>query len=96
MDQPIKGNQLMRPANDVGLIGYGAYVPRFRLPASEVSRVWNEGTAALPIKEKAVPGLDEDVATMSVEAARNALARAASTRPRFAPCGWAARAIRMP
>ncbi len=75
MDQP-KGNQLMRPAHDVGLIGYGAYVPRFRLPASEVARVWTEGTSALPIKEKAVPGLDEDVATMSVEAARNAVARA--------------------
>ena len=29
-----------------------------------------------PVKEKAVPGLDEDTATMSVEAARNALARA--------------------
>ena len=28
-----------------------------------------------PIKEKAVPGLDEDTATMSIEAARNALAR---------------------
>jgi hydroxymethylglutaryl-CoA synthase len=68
--------QLMRPAHDVGLIGYGAYVPRFRLPASEVARVWTEGTSALPIKEKAVPGLDEDVATMSVEAARNAVARA--------------------
>ncbi len=70
------GNQLMRPARDVGLVGYGAYVPRFRLPASEVARVWTEGTSALPIKEKAVPGLDEDVATMSVEAARNAVARA--------------------
>ena len=66
----------MRPANAVGLIGYGAYVPRFRLPASEVARVWTEGTSALPIKEKAVPGLDEDVVTMSVEAARNAVARA--------------------
>jgi hydroxymethylglutaryl-CoA synthase len=75
MDQS-KGNLLMRPANDVGLVGYGAYVPRFRLPASEVARVWTEGTSALPIKEKAVAGLDEDVATMSVEAARNALARA--------------------
>jgi hydroxymethylglutaryl-CoA synthase len=69
--------RLMRPARDVGLIGYGAYVPRYRLPASEVARVWTEGTGGLPIKEKAVPGLDEDVATMSVEAARNALARAA-------------------
>jgi hydroxymethylglutaryl-CoA synthase len=66
----------MRPARDVGIIGYGAYVPRYRLPASEVARVWTEGATALPIKEKAVPGLDEDVATMSIEAARNALARA--------------------
>jgi hydroxymethylglutaryl-CoA synthase len=66
----------MRPTRDVGIIGYGAYVPRYRLPASEVARVWTEGSTALPIKEKAVPGLDEDVATMSIEAARNALARA--------------------
>lgn len=70
------GKKILRPVNDVGIVGYGAYVPRFRLPATEVARVWTEGTTALPIKEKAVPGLDEDVATMSIEAARNALARA--------------------
>ena len=70
------GNELMRPARAVGLVGYGAYVPRYRLPASEVARVWTEGAGGLPIKEKAVPGLDEDVATMSIEAARNAVARA--------------------
>ena len=75
MSQP-NGNQLLRPTRAVGLVGYGAYVPRYRLPASEVARVWTEGASALPIKEKAVPGLDEDVATMSVEAARNAVARA--------------------
>lgn len=75
MTQP-NADQLMRPVKDVGIIGYGAYVPRYRLPASEVARIWTEGTTALPIKEKAVPGLDEDVATMSIEAARNALARA--------------------
>jgi hydroxymethylglutaryl-CoA synthase len=69
-------NILLKPARQVGIVGYGAYVPRFRLPASEVSRVWTEGEGGLPIKEKAVPGLDEDVATMSIEAARNALARA--------------------
>ena len=63
----------MRPVNDVGIIGYGAYVPRFRLPAREVARIWKEGEDALPIVEKAVPGLDEDTATMSIEAARNAL-----------------------
>lgn len=75
MTQP-NADQLMRPVKDVGIIGYGAYVPRYRLPAAEVARVWTESSTALPIKEKAVPGLDEDVATMSIEAARNALARA--------------------
>jgi hydroxymethylglutaryl-CoA synthase len=38
--------------------------------------VWTGGKGALPIKEKAVPGLDEDVITMSIEAARNAMKRA--------------------
>ncbi len=71
-----KSGQIMRPAQPVGIVGYGAYVPRYRLPAKEVARVWTEGTSGLPIKEKAVPGLDEDVATMSIEAARNALRRA--------------------
>src|SRR5512140_3140286 len=67
---------MLKPAREVGIIGYGAYVPRYRLPASEVARVWTDGTGGLPIKEKAVAGLDEDTATMSIEAARNALERA--------------------
>jgi hydroxymethylglutaryl-CoA synthase len=75
-DNKPESGQLMRPSRPVGIAGYGAYVPRYRLPASEVARVWTEGTAGLPIEEKAVPGLDEDVATMSIEAARNAVARA--------------------
>lgn len=67
---------LLQPARKVGIVGYGAYVPRYRLPAREVARVWTGGEGGLPIKEKAVPGLDEDVITMSIEASRNALARA--------------------
>ncbi|MCB0001917.1 MAG: hydroxymethylglutaryl-CoA synthase [Anaerolineae bacterium] len=67
---------MMKPLRDVGIVGYGAYVPRYRLPAREVARVWSGRDAELPIKEKAVAGLDEDTATMSIEAARNALARA--------------------
>jgi hydroxymethylglutaryl-CoA synthase len=67
---------LMKPIRDVGIVGYGAYVPRYRLPASEVARVWTDGYGGTPIQEKAVAGLDEDTATMSIEAARNALARA--------------------
>ncbi|MCL4559195.1 MAG: hydroxymethylglutaryl-CoA synthase [Chloroflexi bacterium] len=67
---------LLKPELPVGIIGYGAYVPRYRLPASEVARIWTGGKGGLPVKEKSVPGIDEDVATMSIEAARNALARA--------------------
>lgn len=68
---------LNQPIRPVGMVGYGAYVPRYRLPGSEISRVWTEGNSRSPVREKAVPGLDEDTATMSIEAARNALARAA-------------------
>lgn len=67
---------ILKPLQEVGIVGYGAYIPRYRLPAREVARVWKGGSAAYPIEEKAVAGLDEDVITMSIEAARNALARA--------------------
>jgi hydroxymethylglutaryl-CoA synthase len=70
-------NTLLKPSRAVGIIGYGAYVPRYRLPAKEVARIWTGGkTTGLPIKEKAVPGQDEDVVTMSLEAVRNAMKRA--------------------
>jgi hydroxymethylglutaryl-CoA synthase len=75
-DAPNGINRLQKPLREVGIAGYGAYVPRYRLPASEVARVWTGGQGGTPITEKAVPGLDEDVITMSIEAARNALARA--------------------
>jgi len=67
---------LLKPSLPVGFVGYGAYVPRYRLPAKEVARIWTGGVGGVPIKEKAVPGMDEDVVTMSIEAARNAMARA--------------------
>jgi len=76
MNPTASRDRVLRPLREVGIAGYGAYIPRFRLPASEVARVWKGGEGGLPIKEKAVPGIDEDVITMSIEAARNALARA--------------------
>ena len=78
-----------QPLRPVGIVGYGAYVPRFRLPGSEISRVWTDGHSGSPVREKAVPGLDEDTATMSIEAP--GLTRARSPRS-----GWAARATPMP
>lgn len=72
--EPTDG--LMRPNLPVGIVGYGAYVPRYRITAAEISRMWTGGKGGVPIQEKAVNGLDEDVVTMSIEASRNALKRA--------------------
>jgi hydroxymethylglutaryl-CoA synthase len=79
---------MLKPDREVGIIGYGAYVPRYRLPAAEVARVWTDGQGGTPVKEKSVPGLDEDVVTMSVEAARNALARAGDVDPALIRAVW--------
>jgi hydroxymethylglutaryl-CoA synthase len=76
MDEYNPDTGLMKSDREVGIVGYGAYVPRYRLPAAEVSRMWTGGKGGVPIKEKSVPGLDEDVVSMSIEAARNAMARA--------------------
>jgi hydroxymethylglutaryl-CoA synthase len=67
---------ILKPIKPVGIIGYGAYVPRYRIPDAEISRIWTGSSKGGPVKEKSVPGLDEDVVTMSIEAARNALSRA--------------------
>jgi hydroxymethylglutaryl-CoA synthase len=45
-------NGLMKPDRDVGIVGYGAYVPRYRLPATAVSQMWTGGAGGTPIKEK--------------------------------------------
>ncbi|NJE54054.1 hydroxymethylglutaryl-CoA synthase [Thermococcus sp. 21S9] len=66
--------KLLKPKREVGIVGYGAYVPRYRIKAEEIGRVW--GVSSFPIEEKAVPGLDEDALTIGLEAARNALKRA--------------------
>ncbi|MDK2869825.1 MAG: hydroxymethylglutaryl-CoA synthase [Pyrococcus sp.] len=66
--------KVMKPMKDVGIVGYGAYVPMYRIRNEEIGRVW--GVSSFPIEEKAVPGLDEDAITIGIEAARNALKRA--------------------
>lgn len=69
---------IMKPSREVGIMGYGSYIPAYRLPAKEISELWRDGQDRLflPVVEKSVPGKDEDTATMSIEAARNAIARA--------------------
>jgi hydroxymethylglutaryl-CoA synthase len=78
---------LMKPQAETGIVGYGAYIPRYRLPAAEVERIWQSSGEDLPIIEKSVPGLDEDTITIALEAGRNALTRAAID-PRLIGAVW--------
>ena len=61
----------------VGIVGYGGYVPKYRIKADDIAAVWNEDgkriSEGLLIYEKSVPGIDEDTVTISVEAAKNAV-----------------------
>jgi hydroxymethylglutaryl-CoA synthase len=62
----------------VGIVGYGAYIPRFRIKAEEIAKIWG-GDSEISRKmkgEKSVPNIDEDAVTMAVEASRSSLARA--------------------
>jgi hydroxymethylglutaryl-CoA synthase len=63
-----------------GIAGYGAFIPRRRITTEEIARQWGKdpGTIqrGLLLKEKSVPGFDEDTITISVAAGRSALARA--------------------
>lgn len=65
---------------DVGIVGYGAYIPRYRIKLESIASVWGADAEnykrGLQLYEKSIPGLDQDTITMSVEAARHALKRA--------------------
>lgn len=62
---------------DAGIVGYGAYIPRYRIKVEKIAKVWGSNAEnvqkGLLISEKAVAGFDEDTSTISVEAARNAV-----------------------
>jgi len=61
------------------IVSYGSYVPRYRIRAEEIARVWGEDPenikGGLMIYSKSVPGPDEDVLTISAEAGKNAINR---------------------
>ncbi|HEY6585739.1 MAG TPA: hydroxymethylglutaryl-CoA synthase, partial [Candidatus Methanoperedens sp.] len=65
---------------NVGIVSYGAYIPRYRIRVEEIAKVWganaNSIIDGLMVFEKSVPDLDEDTITIAVEAARYAINRA--------------------
>ena len=69
----------MRPNIDVVIAGWGSYIPMYRIAVEEIANIWGKSARhfreELLIDEKAVAGQDEDVATIAVEAAKNALKR---------------------
>jgi len=64
----------------IGIVSYGSYIPKFRIRVEEIARVWGEDErkikGGIGVYEKSVPAMDEDAATIAVEAAREAVQRA--------------------
>src|SRR3989338_2106777 len=62
---------------EIGIAGYGCYVPSFRIKVEEIARVWKQDAESIKrgllVEEKAVADSDEDTITISVEAGKNAL-----------------------
>ncbi|MEM0453649.1 MAG: hydroxymethylglutaryl-CoA synthase [Sulfolobales archaeon] len=65
--------------SSVGIIGWGTYIPRYRIRSLDIARLWGFDQSllkSLNIEEKAVASVDEDSVTMGWYAARSALLRA--------------------
>ena len=63
-----------------GIIGYGVYIPLYRIKSEEIANTWgrdvNSVKNGLLINEKSLPHWDEDTVTISIEASLNAIKRA--------------------
>jgi hydroxymethylglutaryl-CoA synthase len=67
------------PESKTGIIGWGSYIPKYRLKMQEISSLWGfppKTAENLGMIEKSVDNVDEDALTMGYEAARNAIRRA--------------------
>ena len=66
--------------SQVGVVGFGGYVPRKRVKVEEMARANNKGggqvVSSLGVKQKSVADKDEDTVSLAVEASKIALLRA--------------------
>lgn len=57
----------------IGIVSYGTYIPKYRVHTEDIALAWKKNPAeiisALGVKEKTVPGVDEDAVTIALEAA---------------------------
>jgi len=69
----------------VGIVGYGAHIPRHRIKVEEIAKVWGADAPSykkgLMLTQKSVPPPDCDTITLAVEATKNALRRAGNINP---------------
>ena len=64
----------------VGIVGFGAYLPYWRIKVKEIAKNWDKDgekiSKSLGVEQKAIVAKDEDSVTMAVEAAQLVLKRA--------------------
>lgn len=60
-----------------GIVGYGVYIPRYRIKLFDITEVWKKDEEeiknGLKVNEKSVPAIDEDAITIGIEAGKRAL-----------------------
>ena len=70
---------------DSAIIGFGMYVPKYRIKISDIARHWQQDPVALVsslgVEEKSVPGRDEDSFTLAFEAAEQAIQTSGVSSP---------------
>jgi hydroxymethylglutaryl-CoA synthase len=75
---------------NVGIAGYGAYLPSFRITIDEIAKTWAKNgksiSGSLGVIKKAVAGRDEDSLTMACQAGLSALKMAGIERQKIGAC----------